>query len=71
MFDIPSYCTTRETQLEKAGIHIADVLKRAGVDRSSWTGWKNRGKLPQLSKLKVIDEEIEKALAEVGQGAVS
>lgn len=69
MFDIPSYCTTRETELEKAGIHIAEILKRAGVDRSSWTGWKNRGKLPQLKKLERVDREIKRALAEAERAA--
>lgn len=70
MFDIPSHCKTREAQLEKAGIHIADVLQRAGVDRSSWTGWKHRNVSPQLSTLQRVEEEIEKALA-TKQGAAA
>jgi len=64
MIDIPSHCEAREKQLSEAGLHIADVLKRAGVDRASWTGWKHRGISPRLSTLTRIENEIEKALAE-------
>lgn len=64
MFDISSYCEARERELAKAGVHIADVLKRAGVDRSTWTGWKHRGVNPRLSKLSVIDAAIKEALEE-------
>lgn len=63
MFDISSYCEAREKELQAAGVHIAEVLKRASVDRSSWTGWKHRGISPRLDTLKRIDEEIAKALA--------
>ena len=63
MFDIPSYCEAREKELQEAGISIVDVLARAKVDRSSWTGWKYRGVLPRMSKLKQLDAEIDKALA--------
>lgn len=63
MFDIPSHCETRERQLKDAGLHIADVLKRAGVDRSSWTGWKRRNIKPRLDKFFKVESEIEKALA--------
>lgn len=65
MFDISSYCATQEKELQAAGIRIADVLERAGVDRSSWTGWKHRGISPRLSTLKRVQEEIDKALGGV------
>lgn len=66
MFDIPSHCTSREKQLKDAGIHIDEVLERAGVDRSSWTGWKRRNVSPRMSTLQRVEEEIERALAARG-----
>lgn len=63
MFDISSHCETRERQLKEAGLHIADVLKSAGVDRSSWTGWKCRNIKPRLDKFLKVESEIDKALA--------
>lgn len=63
MFDIPSHCATRETQLKEAGLHIDEILNRAGVDRSSWTGWKCRGVSPRMDTLQRVEEEIERALA--------
>lgn len=63
MIDIPSHCETREKQLSAAGLHIADVLRAAQVDRASWTGWKHRGISPRMSTLQRIDDEIELALA--------
>jgi transcriptional regulator with XRE-family HTH domain len=62
MYDIPSLCRTRETQLEQAGLHIQDVLKRAGVDRSTWTGWKHRSISPRMDTLQRVEEEIAKVL---------
>jgi transcriptional regulator with XRE-family HTH domain len=67
MFDIPSHCAARETQLKEAGLHIDDILKRARVNRSSWTGWKCRGVSPQVSTLQRVEQEIERALASKGQ----
>ena len=69
MFDIPSHCKTREAQLEKAGIHIQTVLDSVRVDRSTWTGWKNRNVLPRLSKLRQVDEAIDHALAAAERAA--
>jgi transcriptional regulator with XRE-family HTH domain len=69
MFDISSYCEGREKDLQAAGIHIADILKRAGVDRSSWTGWKHRGISPRLDTLRRVDEEIAKELARADRRA--
>jgi len=69
MFDIPSHCKTREAQLEAAGIHIQTVLDSVNVDRSTWTGWKNRNVLPRLSKLRQVDEAIDRALAEAARAA--
>lgn len=63
MFEISSYCEAREKELQAAGVHIADILKAANVDRSSWTGWKHRGVSPRLDTLKRVQEEIERALA--------
>lgn len=62
MFDIPSHCKARERQLSEAGLHIADILRSAGVDRASWTGWKHRGISPRMATLQRVEEEIEKAL---------
>lgn len=69
MFDIPSHCAAREKQLQDAGISISDILERANVDYSSWTGWKYRSVLPRLSTLQRVEAEIEKALAERGEAA--
>lgn len=71
MFDIPSHCDTREKQLTAAGLHIADILQRAGVDRSSWTGWKRRNIRPRLDKFLKVEAEIDRALAEAGQGGAA
>lgn len=62
MFDIPSYCEAREKELQKAGVSLVDVLERAKVDRSSWTGWKYRNVAPRLSTLRRVDAEIERTL---------
>jgi transcriptional regulator with XRE-family HTH domain len=67
MFDIRSHCEARELQLKEAGLHIEDVLRRAKVDRSSWTGWKCRNVSPRLSTLKRVENEIERVLAQAGQ----
>jgi len=64
MFDIPSHCKARERQLVEAGLHIEEILQRARVDRSSWTGWKCRGISPRISTLRRVEDEIERALAE-------
>jgi len=69
MFDIPSHCRTREAQLEKAGLHIQTVLDAVKVDRSTWTGWKNRDVLPRLRKLRQVDEAIDRALAEAARAS--
>lgn len=63
MLDIPSHCAERETQLKDAGLHIDEILQRAGVDRSSWTGWKCRNVTPRLDKWLMVDSEIDRALA--------
>lgn len=63
MIDIPAHCVTREDQLRAAGISIAEVLERVGVDRSTWTGWKHRNISPRLSTLNRVEQEIERALA--------
>lgn len=63
MFDIPSHCAAREEQLKAAGLHIDEILQKAGVDRSSWTGWKCRDVSPRMKTLQRVEEEIERALA--------
>lgn len=68
MFDIPSHCETREKELAAAGLHIQTVLDGIKVDRSTWTGWKCREILPRLSKLRQVDEAIDRALAEARRG---
>jgi hypothetical protein len=69
MFDIPSHCQTREDQLIAAGLHISEVLEKAGVDRSSWTGWKCRQIRPRLDKWMKVEAEIDAALAKAGSKA--
>jgi hypothetical protein len=71
MLDIPSHCSAREQQLKDAGIHIDEVLGRAGVDRSSWTGWKCRNITPRLDKWLQVDGEIERALEAAKKGAAA
>jgi hypothetical protein len=64
MLDISSHCVAREKQLNDAGLHIDEILQRAGVDRSSWTGWKCRNVTPRLDKWLLVDGEIDRALSE-------
>lgn len=63
MFDIPSHCRAVEKRLSDAGLHIADVLKTAGVDRSSWTRWKNGKFSPRLTNFQSVEVEVERALS--------
>lgn len=63
MLDISSHCEARENQLREAGYHIADILKSAGVDRSSWTGWKKRGIRPRMDTFHRVEDEIERVLS--------
>lgn len=69
MFDIPSHCAAREEQLKAAGLHIDEILQKAGVDRSSWTGWKCRNVKPRLDKWMLVEGEIERVLAGAGASA--
>lgn len=60
---MPSFAIEKELLLQTAGVPIAEVLRRAKVDRSTWTGWKKRSIEPRLSTLKRAEAEIAKALA--------
>lgn len=64
MFDIPSLCIKLERDLQKAGLHIEDVLRQAGVDRSSWTGWKRRGVSPRIDTWLRAEGSIKAAIEE-------
>lgn len=54
-----------EERAKAAGISIADVLRRAEIDRSMWTRWKNGTTIPRLDNWRAV----ERAAAELRDGA--
>lgn len=47
-----------EERAADLGLSIEDMCKRAGIDRSTWTRWKN-GRDPMLSKWEAVQAALD------------
>lgn len=48
-----------EKSVQDRGLRIADVLKKAGIDRSMWTRWKNGTTVPRLDNWRSMERAAE------------
>jgi hypothetical protein len=60
--DIPALLEDRKAALKAAGIPIYLVLKRANVNGTTWSLWKNGTVRPRLDTWMRVEEELTKAL---------
>lgn len=52
-----------EKQARSAGFRVADILRAAGVDRSTWTRWRNGVTSPRLDNWKAVNKAVADLLA--------
>ena len=62
LMNLRSEIAKRENRIKEIGVSLDDILEEAGVDRSTWTRWKN-GAIgsPKLKSWSAIDQAIAKA----------
>ena len=47
-----------EERAKTSGVNIADVLRRAKIDRSMWTRWKNGKTVPRLDNWRAVEAAL-------------
>lgn len=57
---IPNEIATIESRITQAGVSLADFLKLAGVDNSTWWRWKTGNATPLLTSWRAVEAQIAK-----------
>lgn len=61
-----------EKTLRDAGLRLADILHAAGVDRSTWTRWKNgKSKFGRYDTMSRVKQAAEAAVADAPTQSVA
>lgn len=58
-----------EKAARTAGFRVADILRASGVDRSTWTRWRNGDTSPRLDNWKAVNKAVAELIAGVEQAA--
>lgn len=48
-----------EAKIKSRGLRVDDVLRRAGIDRSTWTRWKAGTTVPRLDNWRALEKAID------------
>lgn len=60
-----------EDALAEAGATVDQLCKEAGIDRSTWTRWKNKSSAPGLAKWRDALAAYDRLTREAGHGETS
>lgn len=58
-----------EERAKAAGLNIADVLRRAEIDRSMWTRWKSGTTIPRLDNWRAVERAADELRTEIAAQA--
>jgi len=53
-----------QERIKNLDLRVDDVLRRAGVDRSTWTRWKAGTTVPRLDTWRAMERAVEDLLSE-------
>ena len=56
-----------DQRLEAAGVNVYHVLKTAGIDRSTWTRWRQGVRAPRLETWIALEAEAERQIIAAGR----
>lgn len=54
----PDEILALEKAVRIAGFRVADILRASGVDRSTWTRWRNGVTSPRLDNWKAVNKAV-------------
>ena len=53
-----------EAEIKNSGLRVDDVLRQAGIDRSTWTRWKAGTTVPRLDNWRSMERAVEALMVE-------